>query len=60
MRVNKYGVAFAQKDATGVAHATATANDGSGKSATCTITVKGVEKPVTGEGERDGYTPGTW
>ena len=60
VRVNKYGVAFAQKDATGVAHATATANDGSGKSATCTITVKGVEKPVTGEGERDGYTPGTW
>ena len=42
VRVNKYGVAFVQPDVTGVVHVTATANDGSGKSATCTITVKNV------------------
>lgn len=41
VKVNEYGVVFAQKNVSGVAHVTATANDGSGKSATCTVTVKG-------------------
>ena len=42
VKVNEYGVVFAQKDASGVAHITAKANDGSGKSATCTVSVKGL------------------
>jgi uncharacterized protein YjdB len=39
---------------------TCKANDGSGKSATCTVTVKSVVGPVASEGERDDYTPGSW
>jgi len=58
--VNEYGVVFAQEDVVGVAHIKATANDGSGKSATCTVTVKSVVGPVASEGERDDYTPGSW
>jgi uncharacterized protein YjdB len=42
VKVNEYGVVFAQKNVSGVAHVTATANDGSGKSATCTVSVKGL------------------
>ena len=60
VRVNEYGVVFAQEDVAGVAHIKATANDGSGKSATCTVTVKAVVGPVASEGERDDYTPGSW
>lgn len=58
--VNEYGVVFAQKDVVGVAHIKATANDGSGKSATCTVTVKAVVGPVASEGERDDYTSDSW
>lgn len=53
--VNEYGVIFAKEGASGVARITATANDGSGKSATCTVTV-----PATGVGEHEDYTPGSW
>jgi len=40
--VNEKGEISVPMDVTGVAHITATANDGSGVSATCTVTVKGL------------------
>ena len=58
--VNEYGVVFAQKNMAGVAHIKATAKDGSGKSATCTVTVEAVEEPVAGEGEMEDFNPGSW
>lgn len=38
--VDQYGIISVPQNVTGVAHITATANDGSGVSATCTVTVK--------------------